>query len=726
MKKQLSALYLGTLLLGSTIGLSQESKHFQPCNTFAAMEERFALDPSAKASYEATRAQFQNNYLNYSNTQSANKSAAVVYTVPVVFHILHQGGAENVSDAACIAALNQVNNDFAASGADFSSIFAPFQALYINSDIKFMLAKKDTLGNCITGIVRHYDTKTNWDQGAASASNSYYSYTWNPTRYLNIYIVANIIPASVISGGVIGGYTYVPGTWPTRNPHDAIVYRYTLLNPLPSYDARSLSHEIGHWLGLQHTFGSTNNPGTTCGSAFGGDGIADTPDTKGNFNACPLSSTNSAIVCTSGQNPYYQNVENIMDYSTCPKNFTTGQTNAMRTTLTSSIVGRNNLSTGTNLGLSFTDVNGAGICAPIADFFSTTNNYTVCAGGSLTMKDFSYNGVVSSWQWSAGNGAVISSATNSITNITFNNAGTINVTLTATNGQGSSSQVRSVSVIPVTSPILVTYNESFENPGLPTNWSIINNPSSSLGWQQATSIALDGSNSFYIEGSGLGANDVSILQMPVVDLLNNPNSTFKFAYAYARQTNSHNDELKVQFSKDCGGSWSDVVALSAGAMASNSGGVTSNPFVPGNSDWAIVDVTGDWPLWFSFLNSPNVTIRFTFKEGSAGFGNNIYIDAIKFFAPVGINELTKSIKLNLYPNPSSGETYLNFTLSDPATIKINVVDVLGKNVLKVADGDLSTGDHSFTINKDNGLTKGIYFVNISLNGAKMSKKLIIN
>ena len=726
MKKQISAIYLFTLLLGSNIGFSQESKHFQPCNTFAAMEERFALDPSAKVNYEAAQTQFQNDYLNYSSELSANKSAALVYTVPVVFHILHQGGAENISDAACIAALNQVNNDFAASGSDFSSIFAPFQALYINSDIKFMLAKKDPSGNCINGIVRHYDTKTNWDQAAASASNSYYSYTWDPTRYLNIYIVANIISTDPISGGIVGGYTYIPGTWPLGNSHDAIIYRYTLLDVLPSYDARALSHEIGHWLGLSHTFGNTNNPGVTCGSASGGDGISDTPDTKGNFNACPVSSSNSAIVCTSGQNPYYQNVENIMDYSNCPKNFTTGQTNLMRTVLQSAAVGRNNLSTGTNLSSAFTDVNGAGICAPVADFFSTTNNYTVCAGGSLTMKDFSYNGVVNSWQWSAGSGAIITSATNSITNIQFNTAGITDVTLTATNGQGSDDQVRSVSVIPVTSPIIVTYNESFENPGVPANWSVINNSSSIVGWQQASNIALDGSNSFYIDGAGLGANEVSILQMPVVDLLNNPNSTFKFAYAYAQQAIGHNDELKVQFSKDCGGSWSDVVALGAANMASGSGGVNSNPFVPGNSDWKIVDVTEDYAGWFNFLNSPNVTIRFTFKEGSAGFGNNIYIDAINFFAPVGINELTKSIKLNLYPNPTSGETNLNFTLSDPAAIKINVVDVLGREILKVADGNLSSGDHSFAVNKDNSLNTGIYFVNISLNGAKMSKKLIID
>ena len=111
--------------------------------------------------------------------------------------------------------------------------------------------------------------------------------------------------------------------------------------------ARNLSHEIGHWFNLTHTFGNTNNPGLVCGSSAGGDGVSDTPDTKGNFSTCPASSTNTAFTCTS-PNPtntanYYQNVQNFMDYSSCPRNFTTGQTNKMRTAAQSATSSRNNL-----------------------------------------------------------------------------------------------------------------------------------------------------------------------------------------------------------------------------------------------------------------------------------------------------------------------------------------------------------------------------------------------
>ncbi len=729
MKKQVTILSLGLALTGYNLGFSQQTK-IQPCNTYAAMEEHFALHPEARTNYEASQKTLHQAYTDYTANKAANKTAAPVYTVPVVFHILHQGGPENISDAACIAALQQINNDYSRNNADTASIVTQFKSLYINSDIKFMLAKKDPSGNCITGIVRHVDPKTNWSQGSAGASSSYWPYTWNPTRYLNIYIVANIVPqGTVTGGGVIVGYTYRPGTWPTGNQHDAIVYRYDYLNGL---DARSLSHEVGHWLNLAHTFGNTNNPGVACGSLSGGDGLNDTPDTKGNFASCPPSSPNPAYTCTSpdpsNSNLYYQNVQNIMDYSSCPKNFTTDQTNMMRSTLVGVTNGRNNLSTTSNLGVSFTDVDGAGLCAPVAEFLSTTNSYTTCVGGTITMKDFSYNGTISSWQWTAGTGAVIASPNATITGITFNTVGTVTVNLTVSNAQGSSSQVRTVTVINGAPGVSGPYMESFENAGVPTGWSMASIPAAIVTWQQTTNAALDAATSYYIDGPTTAGGRIGQLQMPIVDLLNNPGAVFTFAYAYARKAAGHNDSFKLQMSKDCGGNWTDVVTLNSLVMAMNSGGTTSTPYIPNSSsEWKIVTASdiNSFPFWNTFASSPSVMIRFVFEEAPAGMGNNFYLDAVNFSVPTGVNELTKSIRLNLFPNPTTGEANLKFGLNDASTIKVSVVDLLGKEVLPAVVYNLPAGEQSLAINKEQSLAKGVYFVNISMNGAKMSRKLII-
>lgn len=709
MKKQFLKIVLNIAFIIPMAGFSQ-SGAIQPCDTYNAMEQVFKSDAQLKINFEATQKILLEQLKEHKANLAAGKTAAFEYTIPVVFHILHQGGAENITDAQCIAALNQVNSDLQKLGADAGTVAAPFAPLYVNSEIKLMLAKKDPNGNCTNGIVHKYDTRTNWDRNPLSSSlswsNQYAGITWNPTKYLNIIIVKNIVGAVGQTGQVIG-YTFIPGTAPATNC-DAIVYNYTFLTGL---DARSLSHETGHWLGLPHTFGNTNNPGITCGD----DGLADTPPTKGYFSTCPSSLVGNTCV-GNGQ----ANVENIMDYSSCPKNFTQDQTTVMRNVLASGVASRNNLSSPTNI--TATDVNGVGLCAPIAEFLSTNLSLTVCAGGSLTMKDFSYNGVITSYQWAADAPATVASPAASITVINFPVQGTTNVTLTVSNANGTSTRVKTVTVMDNTPGIVGTTFEGFESVGLPANWQIVNGNAGSVTWEQTNTGAYEGFNSYYINGNASGINHEDILVMPLMDLLNSPGANLNFRYAYARASATHTDQLSIQGSKDCGGTWQDIQTLSAGQMATNSGGISPSGYIPSPNEWKLHDVSAH-PNWNNYTTSPNVIIRYKFKE--AGFGNNIYIDAINLTIPTGVNELTKSVKLALYPNPSSAETTLSFHLSESASVQINVVDVLGKVVLPVVNTTYSNGEHTVVLNKEEALSKGIYFVDITLNGAKMSKKLLI-
>ncbi len=723
MKKQLSKFTIGIALFSSLVGYSQ----IQPCVTVDAMNQYFASNPQAKIEYEKKQAKFE---LDYQATILANKSqnkvAAVQYTVPVVFHILHTGGAENITDAQCIAALAQMNSDYAAAGSDFNSIYPDFKALYINSDIKFMLAKKDPNGNCTNGIVHKYDTRTVWDRNPSNAfSYLYTGITWNPTKYLNIIIVKDIV-AAVNQNGTVIGYTFLPGTWGSGADQDAIVYNYSFLSGL---NARSLSHEVGHWLNLSHTFGNTNNPGVTCGSQSGGDGVSDTPDTKGNFSTCPATNTNSTIICTSGNPSYYQNVENIMDYSSCPKNFTSGQTTRMRNALQSPTSGRNNLWSNGNLVA--TDVNGLGTCAPIANFLSTTGGYTVCSGNSLTMKDFSYNAAVTGYTWTANNGAIITSPNASITAINFPNIGSVNVTLNVSNNQGNNSVTKVVTVLNGAASITGPYFESFETANvIPPNWLVINQ--SGVAWDQTGVAGIAGNSSMFLDGTQSSAGQIDILQMPMMDVVNNPNNVFSFKYAYARQSTTQADVLKLQGSLDCGGTWKDIFIFSASTMASLSGGISSNPFTPTSNQWKFYDVSNNAPNWFGdlYTTSASVLVRFNFQEDpNNGNGNRLFIDAVDFSdptMPLGINQLAKSIKFNLLPNPTNGEATLKFSLNDASAVTVSVLDVLGKEVLPATNTNFAAGEQSMTLNKNNTLSKGIYFVNLSVNGAKVSRKLIVN
>ena len=276
------------LLLSATallsMAVSSNAQEIQPCGTYQAREYFLKNLPGYAAKLNAAEAVTNAEYQAFLQNMSAAKTMSVdpTFTVPVVFHILHLGEApgtgSNIDDQLCIDALAQVNRDYARQGADTATIDPLFEPLYENAHMQFMLARKDPFGNCTNGVIHHYDPKTNWAQG--DLFNYQYSTmaagNWNPSRYMNIYIVKNIIGGSI---GIIVGYTYLPGTSPI-DPSDAIVYRNDFLSGL---DARSLSHEIGHWFGLSHTFGSTNEPGTECGN----DDIFDTPKTTGFFSTCP-------------------------------------------------------------------------------------------------------------------------------------------------------------------------------------------------------------------------------------------------------------------------------------------------------------------------------------------------------------------------------------------------------------------------------------------------------
>lgn len=720
MKNLLSKLALGLSLIGSLTAVSQE-RRLQPCDTYNAMEVYFKENPEAKIKFDQTQ-NLIDDYSNAINQTQAKTSSVPQFTIPVVFHILHTGGGENVSDAVINNALAQVNRDYARAGADTASIAAPFRAIYHDINIKFVLAKKDPNGNCTTGINHIYDTRTVWDRNQPNANSILFNgITWtSPTlKYLNIIIVKDIVAGSGQQGTVVG-YTFLPGTWPINAPQDAIVYNYGYLNGL---DARSLSHEIGHWLNLIHTFGNTNNPGVTCGD----DAVTDTPPTKGDFSTCPGSLSGNTCSGSGG----LTNVENIMNYSSCPKNFTDGQASRMTTLLNNpaNIVGRYALWQTANLV--GTDVNGTQPCAPKAEFASQFGTYTVCSGSSLSMRDFSFNGTISNYNWSTNSaGAIIASPNASNTNITFNTVGTVNVSLTVSNSSGSSTKMRQVFVRNGAPGITSPTFESFEVDTVPQGWLVTNPNNNSSRWVQTDLAAYDGIHSFYIDGLNAGANQTDILETPVIDIASNTNKAFLIAVAYAQSSATYTDQLFIDGSNDCGGTWKNIATLSAAQMRTNSGGITSMAWFPQfTSDWKIYDI-GAYPVWTSdFISAPSAKIRFRFLESAPGNGNNIFIDAINLFnasSGVGINELTKLHKFSVYPNPTNAETNVRFNMSDEASVKLSVNDILGKPVETLVQSNLKSGEHNFTINKNNTLSKGIYFVNLEVNGARMTQKLVIN
>jgi len=99
---------------------------------------------------------------NFTNQyEQSNQKSEVIYIIPVVFHVLHNYGSENISKAQILDAVRIINEDFNKLNADTSQIIPEFQGIAANSHIEFRLAQIDPYGNCTDGIVRTVTSETN-------------------------------------------------------------------------------------------------------------------------------------------------------------------------------------------------------------------------------------------------------------------------------------------------------------------------------------------------------------------------------------------------------------------------------------------------------------------------------------------------------------------------------------------------------------------------------------
>ncbi len=627
------------LLVFSGLLNAQEQKR---CGFLEAQDYLLRTNPQSKAKIEAALQGFENNNISTNKNQ-----VQALYTIPVVFHVLHLGGAENISDAQIQDALLVLNRDFNKQNPDTANIVGAFQNIASDCQIEFKLATIDENGNCTNGITRHYDIASNW-----AISSSYYKYTWNRTKYLNIYVVKSLPPG-------VAAYTYLPGT--SSAIMDAIVVLHNYVGTIGTgspFGSRTLTHEVGHWFNLQHTWGSNNQSGVACGD----DGVGDTPVTKG-FNFCNLA--NSAI-CTPG---VQENVQNYMEYAFCSNMFTLGQRNRMHNALNSANAGRVNLWSPANL--QFTGVfNTPTACPPKADFMA--NMAVACIGDTVKFTDFSYNGTVNTWQWSSTKATGISTLQNGV--LVFNQTGLATVQLKITNNFGSDSVIKSlVMVLPPANSGTNNLVQSFEVSPFPDNNWLRTAPEYGSAFQTTSLSARSGNNSLWVNNFYDTPNEPVAFYTPAFVFQSFYPAQLSFYYAYAQKGNNSNDKLRVMASTNCGKDWNLLAEMSGASLATEQNPVNT-PFFPLTQDYnqALLDLSG-------FANE-QVYLKFEFNPDINGPGNNLFIDDIMISGVTGLRDLNNSQLLTVYPNPSNGKLHF-IGLDENLITHLNIRDALGNKVV---------------------------------------------
>jgi chitodextrinase len=272
------------------------------------------------------------------NANAATQRAVI--TIPIVFHIVHNNGADNISAAQVNAQIAQLNEDFRKLGAGNNSHPAGADA-----EITFCAATIDPSGNTMAEPGIRRVNRTTFGFTAPPYSQSYYESTikpntiWDPTQYCNVWV-------SNLSGGLLG-YAQFPeaaslggiGTGNGGANTDGVVILYSsvgsIANPYPGggvYAAgRTLTHELGHWLGLRHIWGDGGcNVDDFCG---------DTPRAAAASSGCPTNNNTCNDMSYGLSTNPPDMVQNYMDYSydACMNIFTNDQKARMQVVMSSSI-----------------------------------------------------------------------------------------------------------------------------------------------------------------------------------------------------------------------------------------------------------------------------------------------------------------------------------------------------------------------------------------------------
>ena len=695
MKSLFFRLFVGTsLCFASSSAIAQTAN--TPCFTSEMQQAWFQKNPQSKQIFEQAR-----QFINKSSTTERPASASAIYTIPIVFHILHTGGNENISDAQVLDQVAILTRDFNLLNADTVNVVPPLKPIIGNPQIEFKLATRDPNGNCTNGIIRHWDANTHvWD-----GDFDKYQYSWPSNQYLNIYVVKTITFNAA-------GYTYLPASG-VPDAVDCIVMLSTYVGSIGTSNvglSRVLTHECGHWLDLLHTWG-WSTVGTTCGD----DGVFDTPITKG-FTSC----TPQAQICTQG---ITENVQNYMDYSYCCLMFTAGQSTRMQNAMTNPFYGRDGLSTPQNLAA--TGITNPGSNCQTQMDVKAVPGTTVCAGRPLSVKAFTWNANPTSYQWSASAAAIINSPNSQTTTIVFSGPGTATISCIATSAGGNAQKSVVVTIVNGTTNFTSDHFENFDATAaaLPANWSIENPTTPNEMWMMNPTNGIGGTKCMCVPGEILSPATEEMLVTPSFDFKNNPGATFGFKYAYARATSTHADLFKVQASKDCGSTWQDVWVPGIATLAQGSGGVMSQVFIPNSNQWKYYEVT-QHPNFIPFLNEANVRFRLFFREDPAGLqiGNRFYLDDVQFQKPQGVSEVAFAMGLQLRPNPNSGSFKLQFTADAASIGKISLFDISGRSVYE-KNIVTSMAENSFEITSS--LPSGVYFLQLQTSEGVALKKLIV-
>lgn len=685
-------LFTGACLLGFFTSYAQEESQW--CATDEHNASIFEQNPGLEAQmHEHLKRMATGDYL------PTDRDGDCI--IPVVVHILHDNGDGNISNEQVLSGIQQLNEDFNRDNDDADDTRdtdgAPFLDRASNMGIRFELAKIDPDGNCTNGIQRRYVGSRSYN---CSNTSKHYSTggldAWNRNFYFNIWIVNSI---SSGGGGTTLGYAEFPYGGGSSN-YGVIIRNDAYGTVGTASGDRTLTHEVGHCLGLLHTFqggchwGACNENGDYC---------CDTPPVSEAQWSC-VTTQNTCDEVPGGDHYGFDALdqfENYMSYSPCQNMFSEDQKTIVLSNL-ESIGFLANL-----VDPDHHDETGVGLPAVLCKAQFTSSNPAVCADNTVQFTDDSYANVTG-WNWTFEGGTPASSTEENPV-VTYDTPGVYNVTLEVTDGETTVSTTSENYITVMQNPgISLPYSQSFESlTEIPdVDHFLILDEDVEDAWELNEEVGYSGTQCAWIKNRGNDNRTLDELISVPIDLSGvDPDDEiiFNFKYAYKRRNSSSDEWLRFYVSNDCGETWALRKNLHGEDLGED---IQSSSYTPESQDeWTQVNITNINAAYFS----ADFRFKFQFENDN---GNNIYLDDINMYSSsmVGLEENNdNNFELRIYPNPATDFLNVRLNMAEQSEINVVLLNALGQEVGTVFNGQAAAGSNEFTYDVQN-IPAGVYFI----------------
>ncbi|MCX7605774.1 MAG: M43 family zinc metalloprotease [Bacteroidia bacterium] len=567
-----------------------------------------------------------------------------VYRIPVVVHVIHNGEAvgsgTNIPDQNILDQIEVLNEDFRRLANTPGWNDDPRGA---DTRIEFVLAKRDPNGNPTTGIVRWNRNTQGWPAppyNTGTMDGTIKPATqWDPNRYFNIWVAH-------LSGGLLGYAQFpdassllgMPGDDGMGAPAcaqaantDGVVILYSAFGSArknstglnaPYHLGRTTTHEVGHWLGLRHTWGD--------GDCSVDDFCDDTPLCNGSQYGCAANPAS----CTPGVR---RMIENYMDYSDdgCMNIFTLDQALRMRVVLEYCPRRRSLITSPALVPPATTDAALIDLPLPRDLCPGTYNIATVLRNNgtaNLTSIPVAYRLNAGPWQTQTWTGSLAGGATTTfnLTGIDLNTPGEYLLTA-CTNLASDPDRTEDTTATRIVIhngfyPLFETFEHGWEGQPVPSNlWRVVNPDNDCVTWRPGHCVGSNGQRTIAMFMNCWAYNQTGRrdeLYTPIIDLTGAPGTVqLQFDVAYRRYDNSSNDELRVEISTDCGNTWSTTPIFQQAGATLATGANTTARFIP--------SAAGEWQnrvVNLSAYTGQRIRLRFVTING---YGNCIWLDNVR-------------------------------------------------------------------------------------------------